>query len=595
LQTPPAPRRVPSFRQDYGLATILAAICSLLVPISVNASTSIEESIQHIRDGLLPPVLIEGEAPRKETLLDQMAHFHVPGVSIAVIRGGRIEWARGFGVAEIGGPPVTPRTLFQAASISKPVTALAALRLVQEGRLGMDADVNRYLKHWKIPNNRFTDQHPVTLRELLSHTAGMTVHGFAGYHADAVLPTLVQILDGQPPANSPPIIVDTLPGSRWRYSGGGYVVVQQLLEDVTGMPFDKLMQKTVLGPIGMSDSSYEQPLPKSKLATVAFPYRISGELVKGGGPHVYPERAPAGLWTTPSDLARYGIEVQRALAGHSHRVLTAATTRAMLTPGMNRQGIGPLIGGSASNRYFEHSGSNEGYRCDLLIYEHGDGVAIMTNSDNGDKLFPEILRTIAYEYHWPDFQPPMRSIAKIDPRVFDSLVGSYEIAPDFVLTFRRQGEQFIVQATGEGQGPLEVFPQSGQEYFAKAVDALVSFELNDKGQALAVTLHQNGHDMTARRLDDTAAKKIADTLAATNARFRTQVPAPGSEKAVRAMIDEYAAGAELGRVSQLIFEKVLPDGTDVYRVGFEKGSGTAGIALSADGTVRNSSFVPADY
>ena len=188
------------------------------------------------------------------------------------------------------------------------------------------------------------------------------------------------------------------------------------------------------------------------------------------------------------------------------------------------------------------------------------------------------------------------------PRTFDSIVGSYEIEPDFILTFRREGTRFVVQATGEGQGPLELFPQSGQEYFAKAVDALVSFELNDQGQAVAVTLHQNGRDMAGRRLDDTAAKKIADILAATNAHFRAQVPAPGSEKAARTMIDDLAADtglqwmfSDLGHVSQLTFEKVLPDGTDVYRVVLEKGSGTAEIALSVEGTVRNSSFAPDDY
>jgi CubicO group peptidase (beta-lactamase class C family) len=294
---------------SYKAPTVFAAICSLLAAMSAGASDAVEEHVRHIRDGLLPPVLVEGE-PHKRSLLAEMARVRVPGVSIAVIHAGRIEWARGFGVTAIGGSDVTPRTLFQAASISKPVTAVAALRLVQEGKLDIDVDVNRYLKNWKIPTNDFTDQHPVTLRELLSHTAGMTVHGFAGYPSSSMLPTLTQILDGRPTANSPPIVVDAVPGNNWRYSGGGYVVVQQLLDDVTGMPFDKLMQKTVLHPFGMSDSSYEQPLPKSKLVKIALPYRRNGTPVRGG-PHVYPELAAAGLWTTPSDLARYGIEPLR--------------------------------------------------------------------------------------------------------------------------------------------------------------------------------------------------------------------------------------------------------------------------------------------
>jgi CubicO group peptidase (beta-lactamase class C family) len=320
-----------------------------------------------------------------------------------MIHDGKIEWARGFGVTKIGGPPVTPDTLFQAASISKPVAAMAVLRLVQSGKLNLDTDVNQYLKTWKVPANNFTEHKKVTLRELVTHTAGLTVHGFAGYASDAPVPTLVQVLNGEKPANSAPIRVDTEPGTIWRYSGGGYVIAQQLLEDVTCEPFPKLMHDTVLEPIGMAKSTYEQPLPKSRMGEVALPYRGDGQPVPGG-PHVYPEMAPAGLWTTPSDLARYAIEVQRSLAGTSNHVLSEAMIRQMLTPGLNHQGLGPGVGGSANHPYFSHGGANEGYRCNLVAYNNGDGVVIMTNSDNGGELASEIQRSVAREYNWPDFQ-----------------------------------------------------------------------------------------------------------------------------------------------------------------------------------------------
>jgi len=163
-----------------------------------------------------------------------MAELHVLGVSITVIHNGEIEWARGFGVTRVGGPAVTQGTLFQAASISKPVTAMAVLHLVGSGKLDLDADVNQYLKAWKVPTNKFTETSKVTLRELLTHTAGMTVHGFPGYASDSALPTVVQVLNGEKPANTPAILVDTIPGSDWRYSGGGFVVTQVLLQDVTG-------------------------------------------------------------------------------------------------------------------------------------------------------------------------------------------------------------------------------------------------------------------------------------------------------------------------------------------------------------------------
>jgi CubicO group peptidase (beta-lactamase class C family) len=375
----------------------------ILARLSAQTPEAIEQRIQRIQNGITPVARVKGDPVSTMKLADRMAALHVPGVSIAMIHDGKIEWARGFGVTKIGGPPVTPDTLFQAASISKPVAAMAVLRLVQSGKLNLDTDVNQYLKTWKVPANNFTEHKKVTLRELVTHTAGLTVHGFAGYASDAPVPTLVQVLNGEKPANSAPIRVDTEPGTIWRYSGGGYVIAQQLLEDVTGEPFQKLMHDTVLEPIGMARSTYEQPLPKSRMGEVALPYRGDGQPVPGG-PHVYPEMAPAGLWTTPSDLARYAIEVQKSLAGTSNHVLSEAMIRQMLTPGLNHQGLGPGVGGSANHPYFSHGGANEGYRCNLVAYNNGDGVVIMTNSDNGGELASEIQRSVAREYNWPDFQ-----------------------------------------------------------------------------------------------------------------------------------------------------------------------------------------------
>lgn len=381
-----------------------AIFCTLaLSALAAQTPSALERRIERIQQ-IPPATLVKGEAASTTKLADRMAALHVPGVSIAVIHDGKIEWARGFGVTRVGGPPVTPDTLFQAASISKPVAAMAVLRLVQSGRLNLDADVNEYLKTWKLPSSSFTERTKVTIRELLTHTAGLTVHGFAGYASGAPLPALVQVLNGVQPANSAPIRVDTEPGTIWRYSGGGYAVAQQLVQDVTGQPFPKLMHDTVLAPIGMTKSTYEQPLPQSRMAEVATPYRADGQPVPGG-PHVYPEMAPAGLWTTPSDLARYAMEVQKSLAGTSNRVLSAAIVRQMLTPSLNRQGLGPALGGGDQHPYFSHGGSNEGYKCNLVAYYEGDGVVIMTNGDNGGQLASEILRSVAREYAWPDFQP----------------------------------------------------------------------------------------------------------------------------------------------------------------------------------------------
>src|ERR1035438_8640566 len=256
----------------FALSALWAITPSGPALAAASSPAVVGEHIQHIRGALLPAVLIQGEHDRATTLSDRMASLRVPGVSIAVIHDGKLEWARGFGVSKIGGPAVTPNTLFQAASISTPVTALGVLHLVEMGKLDLDVDVNQYLKAWKIPANAFTDQKSVTLRELLAHTAGMTVHGFLGYAGDAPLPNMKQILDGLPPANSPAIRVDVVPGSIWRYSGGGYVVVQQAVIDVSGEPFPAYMHSRVLEPLGMTSSTYEQPLPADRRPAAASGY-----------------------------------------------------------------------------------------------------------------------------------------------------------------------------------------------------------------------------------------------------------------------------------------------------------------------------------
>ena len=490
---------------------------------------------------LLPPAITQGEKPVTTKLTERMAALHVPGVSVAVIHNGKIEWATGYGVVSQGGAPVTPETLFQAASISKPVTAMAVMHLVQAGKLNLDTDVNQYLKSWKVPSNSFTEKTKITLRELLSHTAGMTVHGFPGYASDTPLPTLVQVLNGAKPANTPAIYADIAPGSQWRYSGGGFVIAQQLLLDVTGEPFPAFMKETVLMPAGMSHSTYEQPLPKSRMTEAAMPYHSNGQATPGG-PHVYPEMSAAGLWTTPSDLAHFAIELQNALAGKS-TVLSAATAKEMLTPIKGDWGIGIGVGGTAGYPYFQHNGANDGFQCNLMAYNSGDGVAIMTNSDSGGQLAAEILRTIAYEPKWPDFAPralPNPANISISADTLHRYVGVYEMGPGVNMIISLENGQLVGQMTHQPALPLT--PLSANIFTPKVVDAQLEFPKDEQGPASQMVLHQNGTDMTAKRLSDADAKIVLDAAADFDRRFKEQKPATGSEAAVRRMIDGLIAG-----------------------------------------------------
>ena len=262
----------------------------------------------------------------------------------------------------LGGAPVTAETLFQAGSISKPVSAMAALRLVQEGKLSLDSDVNQALTSWKIPPSAAAPGAEITLRQLLTHTVGFTVQGFPGYAAGAPAPTLVQILNGEKPANTDPVRLEAPPGSHWKYSGGGYAVMQQLLIDLSGQPFSKLLRDTVLAPIGMTRSTYEQPLPVELRSGAATAYNSDGAPVEGGF-HTYPEMAVAGLWTTPTNLARYAIEIQRSLGGDANHVLSAEMTR-LLVAGQGNYGLGPLIDGSPEDPFLRMEGLTKVSRTD---------------------------------------------------------------------------------------------------------------------------------------------------------------------------------------------------------------------------------------
>ncbi len=402
-----------------------------LLAASVAGAPAPDARIEQVENGLRPPVLLEGD--RTWSIAERMKHYGVPGLSIAVIRDSKIEWAKGYGLADVEeNKPVTPATLFQAGSISKPVSAMGALVLVQEGKLSLNADINTSLKSWKLPGNEHTAKAPVTLERLLSHTAGLTVHGFPGYAAGAPVPTVPQVLDGAPPANTAPVRVDLDPGTQYRYSGGGYAIAQLAMTDVTGQAFPALMQRLVLGPLGMKESTFDQPLPAAMVPAAAAGYREGGAPVEGKR-HVYPEMAAAGLWTTPSDLARFAIGVQKMIAG-GKGPLTKASIDNMLTPRLDDYALGFGIRDEGDVKYFMHGGSDEGFQAQLTASERrGYGAVLMTNSDRGYLLMDEVMRSIAAAYYWEGYQIEAMPVAKLTPEQIGIFAGRYRLDPDTVL------------------------------------------------------------------------------------------------------------------------------------------------------------------
>lgn len=344
------------------------------------------------------------------TLQEVMQRFRVPGVSIAVINDFSIHWARGYGVADVEtGRPAQVDSLFQAASISKPVTAMAALRLVQDGRFSLDDDVNTLLKSWHVPNSDLTRDRPVTLRALLSHTSGADDgFGFPGYDPSAARPTVVQILDGEKPSNVGRVVFARPPFQAFKYSGGGFTIMQLALTDLLGTSFAQIMQTRVLTPLGMTNSSFQQPLPEPLARRAVRAHNGQGRGMDALW-HVYPEQAAAGLWTTPSDLARFAIEVQRAIRGPSGDVLTQAMAREMVSP----TGVGPFaVGLTVEKRgegwYFSHGGDNWGFECHMLAHiRKGYGVVVMTNGGAGAVVISEIEARVASAYDWDSLDKPL--------------------------------------------------------------------------------------------------------------------------------------------------------------------------------------------
>ncbi|ESA33694.1 beta-lactamase [Leptolyngbya sp. Heron Island J] len=451
----------------------------------------INQAISHI-----PSASIFYEKPEPpKTLLERMVQHHTPGASIAVIDNFEIDGAIGFGVCEAKQPnQVTPNTLFQVGSISKPVFALAVMRLVQEGMLDLDKDVNSYLTSWKVPVNG--DWQPrVTLRHLLSHTAGTTVSGYYGYKVSMPLPTTVQILNGELPANSEKVVVNVIPGLNYRYSGGGMVIAQQVLMDVMDKRFPEMMRDLVFAPLGMENSTYSQPLEQAFLKQAATGHRHNGIPLEGKY-FVYPEMAAAGLWSTPTDIAKLGIEMMRTLSGKPTSIWKQATIEEMLKPHSEKSmgqdglllGLGIAQNGTGEGTYFFHDGTNLGFVAMMRFYPHlGKGAVIMLNSDEGVLFRGDIMQGIGQAYEWPNLGKEKNAALPISR--IDRYLGTYSTKSRLKFIVSNQDNQLFLQC--DRQQPVQLFSKSELVFFSEEVNIQISFTQEDTGKISGMTLSQS--------------------------------------------------------------------------------------------------------
>jgi CubicO group peptidase (beta-lactamase class C family) len=440
------------------------------------AANSAEERRQAVETHLSRYIRLTGQQDGGLSLASEMKRLRVPAVSIAAIQDGRVDWARAYGVSP-SGAAIQTSTVFGAASISKAVTAMGVLRLVQDGRLSLDDDVNHYLRRCKLAENQFTAEKKVTVRELLSHTSGIGTHNGEIDDPAKGLPTLVQIFLGEKPAGTAPVRVEAIPGSRFAYANGGYLVLGLLIEDITRERFPDYMKQVVLDPIGMNDSTFENVLPRTYLDRAATPYNNDGVAVPPAQ-FAEPNLPAGGLWTTPLDLAKFLIEFQREYEGKSNKVLDARMIQSILNPGTFQSkvrpwGLGFEVAGSPDNRYVRHGGSGY-FQTDMLLYLHGSGIVVMTNSGGGSALAEELLRSAGTVYGFPDFRAQERAAVNVDPLLLPRFVGTYGFVK---VSLRQEG---LTAEIPEGTPPQRLYASSPTHFFVLDGPQELDFALDEK-------------------------------------------------------------------------------------------------------------------
>jgi len=459
---------------------LLLLILTNCSPQSEKGDNFLAERIARIENGLQPNLQIQGDSIPSYNIEERLKELGIPGGSIAVINNGEIEWAKGYGIADSSeNRPVTSETMFLAGSISKPVAAIRAHQLAEQGVINLDSNVNNYLWSWKLPENAFTEKEKVTTRRILNHTAGLTVWGFPGYDKGDTIPSVPEVLDGK--GNTDSVRVYKEPGESWMYSGGGYTIMQLMITDLEREPFPEIMQSNVLDPIGMTISTFENPLPQKYHTIAATGYRASGKEVEGKWP-IYPEMAAAGLWTTPSQLILWAKEIQKIQQSQVNGLLKVETVNEMLTPGMNDHGLGPGV----SDHTYGHGGADEGFRARLIAWkEFPVAVVIMVNSDNGS-IIQEIMLSIAKEYNLPGIDPNTRIIRPQSDEELKRFAGKYTLPElgDSEISLKDNGLEFSADFLDD---PVIILPESDSTFFDIADGTYFYFTIEDgKAQSFKV-------------------------------------------------------------------------------------------------------------
>lgn len=470
------------------------------------AGSGQDPRIAQVENGLLEnaEIVFADSAVRRFTIYDRMQYYGVPSVSLAVIHNGKVEWSKAYGWADIAEKrAANTNTIYQAASLSKSVNAFCIMRLAQDGKLSLDKDIRGYLKTWTFPDNEFSKDKSITLRNLLSHTAGLVPRGFMGYTPGQPIPTLDEILNGREPANNEAVRPVMAPGSRGEYSGGGTVVTRKILEDNIASNYDSLLKKTVLIPLAMKNSSFSQT-PGAGYKNIAIAYDANRKEIPGKY-NIYPEQAPDGLWTTPTDYAKFIVSLQQSLASKPSGLLNPSTVREMVTPVLESSdaALGVFIKKKGGEKYFYHTGANVGYRsCYYGSLSTGVGVVVFVNSDNG-QMMDEIVNSVASVYAWKDFyNPEVRKLAAVPDAVSSQYIGEYySESPSLkIRVARRAGVLALTVHADDNTFEKMYFTGLKTFFLLSSPKSIAEFVIDGDGKTEALVVKEGGRTLfTAKK------------------------------------------------------------------------------------------------
>lgn len=415
------------FKKSFVLLLILVLISCQEEKINLRSSDfyrSKKDSLQasKVVENMIPMYNIEGKVNRL-SILEMMKKDSIPGVSIAFIDNGEIAWTKHFGFANLKNSTlINENTVFTGASLSKPITAIAVLRLVEKGILDLDKDVNTYLKEWKIPENEFTINKKVTLRRLISHNAGIKNDLWSSYLPNENVPSLNQMLAGEKPSIDPATSLIFEPGTRTKYSNPGYSIIQKILMDVENKPFNDIISEQVFEPLEMNESSFLQPIPKKLMSNRAIGYTKNLE------PYTYklfPYQAAGGIWTTPKDLSKFMIALLNDYHKGTNTLISQKMAQTVFTKETMRYVFSLWNWGK--DVVFLHHGSNQGFNCMLYgSIEKNQGLVVMTNSDNAFGFFDYLQRAINFEYNWEYVKPEILTSTPFNISNIKKYLGEYQ-------------------------------------------------------------------------------------------------------------------------------------------------------------------------